>query len=297
ACLGNLRNCTAATAHVAQHLSSMIFAVRGRDPDMSDLVAQYNPEVNRSRFRTCALVGNAGHITKRDYGMYIDSHELVVRFNVLPTIGFEQFVGRKTSLRVVNHRRSLTACCRGGWPDPKANDTQVGIALWFAHAQREILNACASRFPENPRYSMDARYIAKEAELMRKMRMDLLRLGFGPFGRWMQLTSGAHAALMFFRLCDSVSLYGFTSYKEEETAWAGRPRAAAMGAHTQAQGVRTQNSTYGLRNGTITVEKDNDQYAGRTVRAGSGSRFHDWKGEKFAYRMLHAAGYATICSV
>jgi len=44
--------------------------------------------------------------------------------------------------------------------------------------------------------------------------VDLRRMGMGGgMGRWMQLTSGMHAVLMFFRLCDSVSLYGFSTYR------------------------------------------------------------------------------------
>jgi hypothetical protein len=44
--------------------------------------------------------------------------------------------------------------------------------------------------------------------------VDLRRMGMGSgMGRWMQLTSGMHAVLLFFRLCDSVSLYGFSTYR------------------------------------------------------------------------------------
>jgi hypothetical protein len=71
---------------------------------------------------------------ERKYGQYIDKHDIVVRFNVLPVRGFEEFVGSKTSLRVVNHRRSVTACCRRGWPEPRdsnGTDTTAGIMTWF----------------------------------------------------------------------------------------------------------------------------------------------------------------------
>jgi hypothetical protein len=85
-------------------------------------------------------VGNAGHMTAdRKYGEYIDRHDVVVRFNVLPVKGFEQYVGSKTTLRVVNHRRSVTACCRRGWPEPRdsnGTDTTAGIMLWFPNQVR-----------------------------------------------------------------------------------------------------------------------------------------------------------------
>ena len=40
-------------------------------------------------FKSCAIVGNAGHLNNSAYGQYIDNHEAVLRFNVLPVGGFE----------------------------------------------------------------------------------------------------------------------------------------------------------------------------------------------------------------
>jgi hypothetical protein len=34
----------------------------------------------------------------------------------------------------------------------------------------------------------------------------------------------------------------------------------------------------------------------QTIRA-SGARYHDWVLERFAWRMLHAAGRVTVCSM
>jgi hypothetical protein len=93
--------------------------------------------------------------------------------------------------------------------------------------------------------------------MMRSLRMDLQRLGFGPFGSWRQMTSGAHAMLMFERMCDSVSVYGM--------------------------------SAYGF--GKV------DQYAGRLKRSTGGRQWHDWKGESMAYRLLHASGRIALCTV
>ena len=50
------------------------------------------------------------------------------------------------------------------------------------------------------------------AEAMRKLRSDATRLGLGPFSQWRQLTSGAHAVLLFTQMCHSISLYGFTTF-------------------------------------------------------------------------------------
>jgi hypothetical protein len=34
-----------------------------------------------------------------------------------------------------------------------------------------------------------------------------------------------------------------------------------------------------------------------TQKARSGEKWHDWKGEKYVLRLLHAAGLLNICSV
>jgi hypothetical protein len=75
------------------------------------------------------MVGNAGHLSQRRYGEYIDAHEEVVRFNVQKTFEFASYVGNKTALRVVNHRRSLAMCCRGNWPEAKAGLRDSGMMV------------------------------------------------------------------------------------------------------------------------------------------------------------------------
>lgn len=79
------------------------------------------------------------------------------------------------------------------------------------------------------------------------LRWDLERLGLGPFGSWRQLTSGAHGILLFTRLCERVSVYGFTSYSN----------------------------------------KGPDQYNGRLKKVHSGKVFHDWDMESAMVRGHH----------
>ena len=51
-------------------------------------------------FKSCAIVGNAGHLNAQEYGQYIDNHEAVVRFNILPVGGFEKHIGEGGEGRV-----------------------------------------------------------------------------------------------------------------------------------------------------------------------------------------------------
>ena len=52
---------------------------------------------------SCAVVGSSDLLRLSPRGQEIDSHKLVWRLNNAPTAGWEFAVGRRTSLRVVNH--------------------------------------------------------------------------------------------------------------------------------------------------------------------------------------------------
>ena len=53
-------------------------------------------------FNSCAVVSSAGTLQKSGLGTFIDSHDLVLRFNNAPTEKYEADVGKKTSIRIVN---------------------------------------------------------------------------------------------------------------------------------------------------------------------------------------------------
>lgn len=52
--------------------------------------------------KSVAVVGSSGHLLERNYGSLIDSHDVVMRFNYAVTEGYEDYVGTKTTHRVVN---------------------------------------------------------------------------------------------------------------------------------------------------------------------------------------------------
>ena len=210
------------------------------------------------KFGSCAIVGNAGHLMTKPYGKYIDAHDVVVRFNILPTTGFEKNVGSKTTLRVLNGRRSIALCCRGNFPEGKAGNEETGVMIWFPAAQGDILSACKKRFPNNPRFALPLKLSKSLAIAMNKLRTDASRLGLTGFTQWRQMTSGAHAVLLFSQLCDTVNVYGFGSFPASEKA--------------------------------------PDQYGGRVARARSGTIWHDWSGEKNVNKLLHAAEVINVCS-
>ena len=86
--------------------------------------------------------------------------------------------------------------------------------------------------------------------VMKQAREDLSRLGFGLYGQWRQMTSGAYAVLLYTALCDSVSFYGFTTY--------GKGKDGGADQYTAALGGR-----------------GNGSKVGQVVKARSGQRWHD----------------------
>jgi hypothetical protein len=58
-------------------------------------------DAGRARFRTCAIVGSAGHLLNTSLGVAIDAHEMVLRFNEAPTTGYERDVGTRTTHRIL----------------------------------------------------------------------------------------------------------------------------------------------------------------------------------------------------
>ncbi|CAM6031744.1 unnamed protein product, partial [Sphagnum compactum] len=52
--------------------------------------------------KSCVIVSSAGSMKKSNLGSFIDSHDIVMRFNNAPIEGYEQDVGKKTTIRIVN---------------------------------------------------------------------------------------------------------------------------------------------------------------------------------------------------
>jgi len=55
---------------------------------------------------SCAVVGSSGNLLHTQYGEDIDKHGMVFRLNRAPTWNVEKCVGKKTTVRVLNHNYS-----------------------------------------------------------------------------------------------------------------------------------------------------------------------------------------------
>ena len=53
-------------------------------------------------YNSCAVVSSAGSLLNSGLGSFIDSHDIVLRFNNAPTESYVNDVGNKTSIRIIN---------------------------------------------------------------------------------------------------------------------------------------------------------------------------------------------------
>ncbi len=75
-----------------------------------------------------AIIGNSSSILRKKLGSVIDSHDDVVRFNRAKTKSFEDCVGIRTTLRVINNPTFICANFKPGY-GWKENDPDTDFAL------------------------------------------------------------------------------------------------------------------------------------------------------------------------
>ena len=61
------------------------------------------------KYKTCVAVGNSGSLLRvKGLGSVIDAHELILRYNDGPTRGYEDYVGKRTTIRLLNRKYADT---------------------------------------------------------------------------------------------------------------------------------------------------------------------------------------------
>ena len=86
---------------IPQSLGRALYKVANTGAKHAREMLKLAPRYNRD-FKTCAVVGNSGSLLETQFGFDIDKNEAVIRFNAAVTQGYEQFVGQKTTVRLLN---------------------------------------------------------------------------------------------------------------------------------------------------------------------------------------------------
>lgn len=140
------------------------------------------------RYRSCAVVGNSGSLLETQFGEAIDKHDAVIRFNAAVTEGFEQFVGIKTTLRILNA------------PDYKGPD---GGEMRVTTVRNADIREWAKHYQQQPK-EIQERTFMTDPELLCHAWSWVQQRGEKP-------SSGLVGTVMALKMCDRVDMYGFQS--------------------------------------------------------------------------------------
>ncbi|KAH1236109.1 Sialyltransferase-like protein 2 [Glycine max] len=153
------------------------------------LVLPETPPYFPRQFGRCAVIGNSGDLLKTKFGNEIDGYEVVIRENGAPTQNYTDYVGRKSTFRLLN-RGSAKALDK-----VVELDEQRKEVLIIKTTIHDIMNKMIREVPiKNPVYLM-------------------LGASFGSAAKG----TGLKALEFALSMCDSVDMYGFTvdpGYKE-----------------------------------------------------------------------------------
>jgi hypothetical protein len=125
------------------------------------------------KLNSCAIVGNSGHILEKPYGKSIDNHDMVVRFNTLPTAGYTKKVGARTTFRFLNHARSFAVCHAPAHVLPEYNTTEPrnneikGFILWHPNEREKAKECLDKRFADRLKVIALSKYVRLPPRLAR----------------------------------------------------------------------------------------------------------------------------------
>ena len=72
-------------------------------PEEISRLAIYKELAGSLTGKSCGIVFNSGSLLNSQYGPAIDKNEVVIRFNLAPSKGYESFVGKKVTHTICGH--------------------------------------------------------------------------------------------------------------------------------------------------------------------------------------------------
>lgn len=150
---------------------------------------------------SCAIVLNSGLFAnpKYEYGSLIDMHDVIIRFNMAPTAGFEKAVGSKTAYMWTYHSHFAEFKEKMNTAEYRATKLIIGPYPWDARLLNE------SGIPSS-------RYIIPNAsELASVCKSDWLTEKFVADFPSKRCSSGVSAFIYFRFRCSELSIFGLYS--------------------------------------------------------------------------------------
>ena len=204
--------------HGREHLSTLVPFVKERREAPRRAEARDYPEDGKGTatllegldLSTCAVVGNAGALKLTRAGPAIDKHGTVFRMNQAPTRTYERWVGRKTSIRLIN--RMWTKGYASGVVGMRHTQlpTEDGVRFVASREFPEEFAALARRQQRRASgvFSMSFQIVNKARRALLTYRECLRRTGAPPSPGGNTPSSGFVAAFYFKEVCDHLNIYG-----------------------------------------------------------------------------------------
>ena len=198
-------------------MQELLVAVKGSIDENYILANDSNVTVGK-KYKTCAVVGNSGVLLHKQYGAFIDSHEMIMRINNARTSGFEEFVGSKTTISFINSH-ILRACARRVrcWCHPYGEHVPIITYLcepW--HFMPIAFCSSSQRAPllvTDPQFDNLCNRIAKWYSVTAFVTNHHHRPSWWNVVRNQKLSfhysSGMQAVLVALGICESVNIFGF----------------------------------------------------------------------------------------
>ncbi|XP_033113902.1 beta-galactoside alpha-2,6-sialyltransferase 2-like [Anneissia japonica] len=169
------------------------------------------------RCSTCALVTSSGRLINRSAGVDIDSAKCVIRMNDAPTRGFENDVGKRTTIRVIGHvnmeKMNQTERVDEIFVDGKTR-TNMAIIPWLYNDTinrtdnyYELVRNFSLRFPDVEFFVISPRMIESVENIFTE------EVGFTRKDAKTWFTTGWMSMLFAIDACDRIDVYGMLSHR------------------------------------------------------------------------------------
>ena len=144
----------------------------------------------KKRYKSCAVVGNSGSLLETQFGFDIDKNEAVIRFNAAVTQGYEQFVGQKTTVRLLN---------AVDYKGPEGTEGELRLTT----ARGSDVKVWVKKLEQRPE-EMRNRSFVLDPEMLCHAWAWIGNHGEKP-------SSGLVGVVLALKMCEKVEMYGFQS--------------------------------------------------------------------------------------
>ena len=169
----------------------------------------------RYKWRKCAVIGNSGTLLDSSYGGIIDNHDIIFRMNQAPVKGYELYVGRRSTFRILNslwsHRYShgYAPWDPGFEHLPLEKDATLILSRVAVPIFNELYEFWRKRRPDITLLMLNSRVVAVIRQVLLEYRARLCNAGYGPFVGGNTPSYGWVGVYLATQLCEKVDVYGF----------------------------------------------------------------------------------------